>query len=137
VARDVLLVLCVRNNGSFIAWLGTGLLVATAPFVARAQLEEAGVLPDPFDSGSSTELDTGTLPTPVVDSGLTDTGSVVGDAVPGPTLPNGEPIPPEDLVLDTSKGCTCTSIATSAGTMLAPAPILLAAALLYRRRSKK
>jgi hypothetical protein len=133
MAQHVLHVRLVRKNGSFIAWLGTGLLVATAPFVARAQLEESGVLPDPFDTGSSTEVDSAT--TPIIDSGLSDTGGLP-DTLPGPTLPNGEPIPPQDLVLDTSKGCTCTAIATSAGTMLAPAPILLAAALLYRRRTK-
>lgn len=135
MARRVLFVGLVRNNGSFIAWLGTGLLVATAPFVARAQLEESGVLPDPFDSGSSVEVDSGS-PSSGFDSGLGDSG-VVSDVLPGPTLPNGEPIPPENLVLDTSKGCTCEAVATSAGTMMAPAPMLLAAALLYRRSAKK
>ncbi|MGZ3475134.1 MAG: hypothetical protein ACXWUG_13140 [Polyangiales bacterium] len=125
----------MSKNGSFLAWLGTGLLVATAPFVARAQLDEAGVLPDPFDTGtSSISNDTGTGPV-VIDSGFD--ADAAEAAIPGPTLPNGDAVPLPDLAADTGKGCTCTSIATAAGSMVAPVPLLLIAAWYLRRRARK
>jgi hypothetical protein len=140
LARRVLLLRHVRKNGSFIAWLGTGLLVATVPFVARAQLEEAGVLPDPFDSGApSSGFDSGTGSSPFNDTGVEDAGNGP-DALPGPTLPNGDAAPPPDLVMDTPPGCTCSVLASSAsgmGAILAPAPFILIAALALRRRPRK
>lgn len=75
------------------------------------------------------------------DSQLGDGGGIVGDAVtpatpvsagdadPGPRLPNGEPAPPPDLVADNG-GFSCNA----AGAVASPLPLLLALALLVRRR---
>lgn len=47
-----------------------------------------------------------------------------GDVDPGPRLPNGEPMPPRDLVSDAG-GCSCRVAAAA----WSPAPLVLAGAL--------
>jgi hypothetical protein len=125
------------RSGSFLSWLGVGLLVATAPFVAQAQLDDAGGIPggDPSDAAGAV-IDTGSQAT---DSGLVATNDSMtsSDGSPGPTLPNGEPVPGRDLVDDTPQGCTCSLLATTSMKAALPVPVILVAAWALRRRMRR
>lgn len=92
------------TTGSLAGSIATLVLIATAPGVARAQLDDA------FDPGPFQE-DTGAV-IPPEDTGfgsLLDAGGidVAGptDADPGPRLPSGEPMP-QPFLADTG-GCSC------------------------------
>ncbi len=74
------------------------------------------------------------------DAAILDTGTdaaSTGDAVPGPQLPNGEPLPPPDLVSDTG-GCSCRAVgAVSAPFPFVLLPLALATRLRRQRRSAR
>jgi hypothetical protein len=135
------------------AWLFTGIVVVTFPFVAHAGLEETGALDDggPFfgdDGGAPNAMDTGAPPD-------TSTEPITRDAdspdtvVPGPTLPDGAP-QTQLPGADTGSGCTCTSTAAAGakgakgwanrwdgatrGSAFAPLVIVTLAWILRRRR---
>ena len=60
-----------------------------------------------------------------------DASSTGEDAVPGPRLPNGEAIPPPDLVTDTG-GCSCRAVAAAASPL--PYALVVAAVFALCRR---
>jgi len=95
----------VRGD-STLAWLATAMLIATAPFIARAQFED-DVGTDPgfpgTDSGSLSEGPGSTDAAAYLDAGI---NSPTGDADPGPRLPSGEPVPVPFLATDAG-GCSC------------------------------
>lgn len=120
-------------RGSSLAWLGTALFVATAPFVARAQLEDSGLVPGPAVSDAGDD----TSPPPVIptDSGSDASTSPTTDvATPGPTLPSGDAAPPPNLINDTGTGCTCSTVARPASSMLPFLGVSLALFATLRRK---
>lgn len=130
------------------AWFGTAMLIATAPYVARATLDDIGVT-STSDAVPTDEIamdDAGG----VAEDAPADTSDLAEDAtapssdaeIAGPRLPNGEPPPPPDLAADTG-GCSCRSFSPppsssipSSGPSSGHAAMLsvLALALLGRRR---
>lgn len=120
----------MRRTSTLAGSIATLVLIATAPIVARAQLEDGGFDPGPFQE------DTGAI-LPDDDSGfgsLLDAGGIDAagptDADPGPRLPGGEPIP-QPFLADTG-GCSCGY--PGAGRAPAIGALVVALALAIRRR---
>jgi MYXO-CTERM domain-containing protein len=133
------------------AWMTTGLLVITAPFVAFGGLEDPGWEPPPahvadldaMEFDATLESDTLMPDTRVgFDSGMGtgDTGTVPpgpADIGGAPRLPDGGS--PTPLVEDTGTGCQCTLDGDhgDAGAATSAALMTIGALFIRRRRRQK
>lgn len=102
------------RGDSTLGWVATGLFLVTLPFVARAQLDDAGFVPDPIVDSGSPFADAGEGSTDA--SAFLDGGITMPDAEPGTRLPNGEPGPPPYLAADAG-GCSCRATRGGSGSL--------------------
>jgi hypothetical protein len=128
------------RRSSTLAWFVTAMLIATAPFVARAQFDEdASITPPELDTGmelvDTAVVDVGTGE--LFDTGVDATTAPSGDTEPGPRLPNGEPVPAPFLAADVT-GCGCRNAPPADVTMrLAGVALALAGLAATARRRRR
>ncbi len=105
----------MKRGDTTLAWFATAMLLATAPFVARAQLDDdAGIGTTGPGVDASSPFDGGEGPGSSDASASLD-GATSPDGDSGPRLPNGEPLPPPYFAMDAG-GCSCR---TSPGARIA------------------